>query len=77
LAKAGENFITWTKENRKTIFLNCPIILSLLKTIMNKGDFNLFPMIFSVGIAIAKPAWVNHSHAWLHTIHRSRVSGGN
>jgi hypothetical protein len=52
-------------------------ILSPLKTIVNKWDFNLCPMIFPVGIVIAKAAWVNHSHAWLHTIHRSRMSGGN
>jgi hypothetical protein len=48
-----------------------------LKTIVNKWDFHLFPAIFPVGIAIAKGAWVNHSHAWLYAIHRSRVSGGD
>jgi hypothetical protein len=67
----------WAKENRKSIFQNCLIIFNPLKLIVNKGDFNLFPMIFPVGIAIAKAAWANHSHAWLHTIHHSRVSGGD
>jgi len=38
---------------------------------VEKGDSHLFPVVFRVGIAIAKGAWVNHSHAQLHTIHRS------
>jgi hypothetical protein len=76
-AKTGENFIAWAKENRKTLFQKCSIIFSPLKTIVNKRDFHLFPAIFPVGIAIAKGAWVNHSHAQLHTKHRSRVSGGD
>jgi hypothetical protein len=44
---------------------------------VNKGDRRFFPMIFPVGIAIAKCSRANHSHAWLHAIHRSRVSGGD
>jgi hypothetical protein len=75
--KDGEYFIAWAKENRKTIFKNSSIIFSLQKTIVNIGDFHFFPMIFQVGIAIAKGAWANHSHAQLHAIHRSRVSGGD
>ena len=51
--KTGEKFIAWAKGNRKSISSNCPTIFSLLKTIVNKGDFNLFPMIFPVGIGIA------------------------
>jgi len=51
--KAGDNFIAWAKGNRKSISPNCPVIFSPLKTFVNKGDFNLFPMIFQVGIGIA------------------------
>src|SRR5277367_6654712 len=74
--ESGEKFIAWAKGNRKSISPICPIIFSPLKTFVNKGDFNLFPMIFSVGIVIAEGALANHSHAQLYAIHRSRVSGG-
>jgi hypothetical protein len=72
--KTGENFIAWAKENRKTTFQKCPIISSPSKTIVEKGDSHLFPVVFRVGIAIAKDAWVNHSHAELHTIQRSPLA---
>jgi hypothetical protein len=49
----------------------------LIKTIENKGGFHLFSMIFPVGIAIAKGAWANHSHAQSHSMRRPRVSGGD
>jgi hypothetical protein len=40
---------------------------------VNKGDFGFRSVVFPVGIAIAKAAWVNHGHAPLHAIRRSRV----
>jgi hypothetical protein len=45
--RAGENFIAWAKENRKTFFTNHGIIFNSFKTIVKKGDFRFCRDVFS------------------------------
>jgi hypothetical protein len=65
------------KREQEINFCGLPDYFQAVENHCEQRGFNLFPMIFAVGIAIAKGALANHSHAQLHTMHRSRVSGGD
>jgi len=69
---SGEKFIACAKGNRIVIRQISPRNLILQKPVVKQALWHLWRVIFSVGIAAAKGAWANHSHAQSDTMHRSR-----